>query len=369
MKNLLNALFDNNLTQDEVNEVNAYLKFEMSDLEVKVVGPYEELYDKFDDSDNFGYEFNYQVDDETFHTVLDFLVRAYPRTLFRSTKGKTGKRCFYLNSVEPIYEESFDNLTDREELEIGLDRFKDLKPGYESFVYGEFERDFDEEDILSRDKGLFHEVVLLKDGSILSRGSNVSGQLDFGLDGKYKSVVCGRYFTALLKEDGTVELAGKSLDYFMNHVPHKTSEVMNDIYNGYDGEDIQVGKHEFVSLDVKFEDHKLIVSDDDKSLFEMEMHDEENIFVGVFTQNYMMYQKFINTNFRWQFIPDYVYEVLEARPFKKLEALKDIIAIEKLENGLFVKDASGHSFTVLDADNFFGTYLEQLDMEVDTDWS
>ena len=54
MKNLLNALFDNNLTQVEVNEVNAYFKTVMSDLEAKVVGPYEELYDEFDDSDNFG---------------------------------------------------------------------------------------------------------------------------------------------------------------------------------------------------------------------------------------------------------------------------------------------------------------------------
>ncbi len=381
MKDIVSMIFDNALTTLERNEVNNYIYSLIPDIEEKLIAP--NLSDLFDvETSPISFELNFNIDNETYNCILNLIVSAFPRNLFRNTNSWDGLRKFYQKTVTPIFTEnenevSSDNLIS--ESKIKLDRFKNIPTGYESFVHGEFNNQFDMNDIVSSDKGIFHEVVVLEDGSAVGRGSNVSCQLDFDKSSTdYVDVKCGRFFTALLKKDGTVDVHGLTLDYFMNMNPHKIGELLNWYYIGdsflddYGPDKYYPRNLRFVDMPHEefdgFTDNKIqILSTNGEVVREYGEVSLNTIFMGTFFKNFSMYRQMIESEYTYKFMPDYVWERMTTHKFTT--KLNHIASIEVIDDALFAIDKEGNKLTLLDEDKFFNSYTEYCDENSDTNFS
>ncbi|AMC93719.1 hypothetical protein AOC36_06900 [Erysipelothrix larvae] len=77
-------------------------------------------------------------------------------------------------------------------------------------IIGDFDQEFDEKDVKKKSFGAVHEVVLLKNGKLIGRGSNINGQIYY-LD-EFEDVVdisCGQFNTVVLQSDGSVVVTGR----------------------------------------------------------------------------------------------------------------------------------------------------------------
>lgn len=110
-------------------------------------------------------------------------------------------------------------------------------------IIGEYSQKFNESEVDYISSGIFHEVVVLKNGLLITRGSNANNQLDFTNNYiKIDDLQCGDSFTAILSE-GKVFIAGKlhsGLHRWPEEVSLKLSsdfkllpeDVSHDIFQG-----------------------------------------------------------------------------------------------------------------------------------------
>lgn len=245
-RDLVSEVFYHNLNKLVLKEVNISLQKVIPNILSNIVnlneGELDEVY-QYDDVNNIPLA---HVDEETYNEMLDILTFLFPDKLFIRISLKEAYRKFYLGDSEPFFKDfgPLNNEYFREEDGIDFLEFVSKKDSYrtmKSLIIGEYSKEFDEKDVLFRSIGMFHEVVILKNNAVITRGSNAFNQLDINNSLKIKDIYCGVLFTIVLYYDGRVKVSGLMPNLFHENMNDRTLfndnshnnllSIVNDYFN------------------------------------------------------------------------------------------------------------------------------------------
>ncbi len=206
---IISKLFVHDLDDYHKIEVNILLQKLFPNIVIKLEKPTDEIEDEFL---NCGFaEANYFISEDLEEKIVEVLVKLYPRELFIHVR-ENGIRYYYHNSSIPIAKDFGPENNEHFRKEEGVDLKELQKIKYDNKLNGIILEDYDSistSNVIKVSNGLFHEVTLFEDGTVLGRGSNYWGQIELSsITKKIKDIYCGKLFTVVHYFDNTVESFG-----------------------------------------------------------------------------------------------------------------------------------------------------------------